>query len=357
MSTATIERNDTIKAAAAAALNIPGLNVEATKTMSRIKAIDMVLRSQLEEYKTSKNVSLRQLAKELASSETMVSKYLANKFEGNVELFEAAVRDLLKSAALRNTIIVGEIETFPTLITKQVHKFIELHRRASSIGLIFGPSGIGKTRAIETYLATNKLALFFGASRFSGCNHTAVINAIFRQIDHASYVLKKHGTKGQYVAEKLRGSGRLLIVDDAHRLTRKAVECLFDFHHDTKCPVVLVGYEDAMLGFIRGIDCNGTLASKLGSKITVDLKNTVANVATEMVKRIWPEAVDQIAPLAIHVAEQPGHLRSLFNQLRLAKELHVSGVCQSAEQAFRGAHGYLIREYKLPVKTQPKLAA
>ena len=47
--------------------------------------------------------------------------------------------------------------------------------------------------------------------------------------------------------KNLRGSERLIIVDDAHKLTRPALQFFFDLHDATQCPIAFVGVFDLLL--------------------------------------------------------------------------------------------------------------
>jgi hypothetical protein len=307
----------------------------------RIKSIDVTLRASLQQYKEREDLSLKELGKRLDYSEGMVSRYLGDRFEGDVSAIELKIRDLLKSDQLRAT-VVQEVETFPTLVTKQVHNALELIRRNSHVGLIFGDAGVGKSRAIGLYASKNPLTLLITLSRFSGSDTAGIITAIWRQLDTSSFRRKRDGNRGAFLVERLRGSGRMLVVDNAHRLTRVGREALFDFHDATGCPIALVGNPE----LLDSIEENDQQFSRVGVRMKAELKREAADAAAELIARVWPEAKEELLEVATRVVTNHGHLRSLWHQLRIAKELMSKGA-KTPLKAFEYAHEHLVRNYSL----------
>jgi DNA transposition AAA+ family ATPase len=155
------------------------------------------------------------------------------------------------------------------------------------------------------------------------------------------------------MVNKLRGSDRLLIVDDAHKLTRPALQWFFDFHDATQVPVALVGtyelldkLEDDTQRFSRVGYHEEIKHTDAGGKLVVDRA-----LVKHLVKQLVPAAngeSESLCDLAEQVAEQHGHYRSVHKQLKLAIEIKAGSKADITwVQAFRAAHTKLIRKYKL----------
>lgn len=313
----------------------------ATPANDRVKPIDQQLRQQLQKYKDREGLSLKDLGKRIDASEAMVSRYLSDRFEGDVGGIELKIRDLIKLDEMR-ALVIQEIETFPTLVTKQVHNALELIRKNSHVGLIFGDAGVGKSRAIQLYTSKTPLSLQITLSRFSGSDTNGIITAIWRQIDTSAYRRKRDGNRGSFLVERLKGSGRMLIIDNAHRLTRVGREALFDFHDATGCPIALVGNPE----LLDAIEENDQQFSRVGVRMKADLKDKAEEAAGELLTRVWPEAATELLDLATTVVTHHGRLRALWHQIRIARELMTKGA-KTPTKAFQLAHEHLVRNYRL----------
>lgn len=315
---------------------------ENDNTKNPIKTIDADLQQKLNDYKEKQDLSLSMIAKQLGYSDSQVSRYLAGKFEGNVVAFESKVSDLLKSVAMREG-ETGDVATFETIVTKQVNNSFEMLRRVQRIGLVSGNAGIGKTRAMELYTINNPLTLMITLSRFSGGSVRAIERALWSAVDTSSYKMLRDGSRGQFLMERLRNSGRLIAVDNAQRLSKRGLEWLFDFHDATRCPIALVGNPE-VLDEIRK---NDQQFSRISLHTKADLKKTTSDVAMEMLAKIWPAAADELRDVACQVAAQHGHLRALAIEIYTAMDFVKKKPSLSPLEAFTIAHEKLVRNYRL----------
>lgn len=105
------------------------------------------------------------------------------------------------------------------------------------MGLVFGPAGVGKTltaRAVAAEIAGTILVTVNVDSR----NAPGLLRAIWNA------ATKRHGGHFDSFTElvnRLRGSGRLLIVDQAHDLNSRALHLLMNLHDEAELPILLVG--------------------------------------------------------------------------------------------------------------------
>jgi DNA transposition AAA+ family ATPase len=134
-----------------------------------------------------------------------------------------------------------------TKVARDMLTVARLVRENETLGLVMGPSGIGKSRCAmaiqEKYVGsvyvsvmrdyhhpkglTRKLAIELGVRGQHTCRHNA-----------------QYTTQLERVIDTLRDSHRLLIIDEAAKLTDPAVELLRDIHDNTGVPILLIATRD-----------------------------------------------------------------------------------------------------------------
>lgn len=298
--------------------------------------------------------SMADAARELGYSASMISKYLGDKLKGvDCSALEDAIADLLAQAPTRDSQVHFK-HLFPTAVSQIVEATFERVRRIDDIALICGPAGAGKTCACHLYKQTNPTCLFITATRWMR-DASGLQSLLFEAVG-------KHGWNGhearmQYAQRKLRDSHRLVIIDNAHRLTTGAIELVCDAQDEAGFSVALVGNE-SVLETIRRSD---QLLSRIGVKKPVFVsapkvngraKGNALNLQQSVRKMIEIHAPEtngqseEVAALGEVVASKQGHLRALKKQLVLTKEIKAATSLDWPD-SFRSAHGQLIRDYTL----------
>lgn len=315
-----------------------------------LKTSDPVLVAEIEEHLKESRVSLGAFASELAYSKSQLSRYLNGRFEGDVDKLESLARQALDNAKLRAS-VKQKVPTFPTQATRQIANYCATLIRKPQVGLVTGDAGWGKSSGIFEYLKSHPGTLFVVLDRCSGCGVTAIINALCKQIDMRGWKPSKE-LKGAYVVRKLSESKRLLIIDNAHRLSPRGREWVCDFHDATLSPVLLVGNKHVLPAFEK----EDTQSSRIGlygevsllkGERTKDREVELQKAVEQFLEVVWPEQKSALFDLAMKVARGPGHLRSLWHQLSLAQHFVEQHPTMSAVQAFTVAHTRLVRSYRL----------
>jgi DNA transposition AAA+ family ATPase len=302
-----------------------------------MKPYNEELRQQLADYAAAQKLSNADLARELGSNPTQINKYLNGKPEGDVERIENAIEDVLKSAERRET---TAIKPFRTNVSDDVFSTLEQIRKTNDIGLIHGDAGVGKTVSIGMYQLAHPSSIMLNTYRWTRNERRLVAN-LFDAVETRKY--KGKMTKAEFIAARLRNSNRLLIVDNAHKLTRNALEWLFDFHDDTDCPMALVGNPQVM-GLIRA---NDQMFSRIGIVKDVKLARP-REVARHMIAALAPGLEEDWLDMAQEVVSGPGHARALKKQILLASDLLLApALAGRSKDAFSGAHQLLVRDYTL----------
>ena len=273
------------------------------------------IRDALAAYQEENGFTLRQVGARIGKSEAYVSRYLNGKPEGDVEAFERAVADMLRNDKRKRS--WGDVY-FGTAVVDTCHTVFDIIREASDIGLVHGAAGIGKTTACKRYAAENSTVIFFTCTEGNG-RIGGIVSGIATGIDMRKWnpgAVKK----SQFIMDKLNGSGRLVIIDNAQRVTLGGLRFLFDLHDCTGVSIALVGNPE-VLGKLSG---NDQMTSRIGLKQDVGIAadaRWLDKAADNMTAAMWPEAAADIRQLAREGARKQGHLRTLNKQLKIAIRL------------------------------------
>lgn len=318
-----------------ASISIPTGYTAPESTSPRCKPFREPLRAALSEYKNKHTLSNAQLARELGIDPTGVSKYLNKKPEGDIDQLEARVQDVLKAAPKRREVTA---ELFQTSVTRSVAARLEIIRKTNDFGLLTGHAGIGKSCAVDLYAAANAASILVRLSRWSA--HSGGLEAaLFSQLE--TKAKERFIRRAEWMVDRLKGSNRLVIIDNAQRLTSGALDWLFDFHDATGCPIALVGNPDILTKIAR-VDQR---FSRIGYAREVTLMKPEP-AAMQLLEQLCPGDAEELKDLAVAVASQRGYLRALRKHVALMPEL-LQAAGGDASQAFRMAHTQLVNDYTL----------
>jgi DNA transposition AAA+ family ATPase len=134
--------------------------------------------------------------------------------------------------------------------TKVAKAFLNVTRLVcenGTMGLVIGPTGIGKSRcaqaAHETYVGSVYLRIINGYHHPRGLTHALAAPLGVRD-SRACVRGGHHESELERVIAILRDSSRLLILDEAQKLTDDALELLRDIHDSTGVPILLLATKD-----------------------------------------------------------------------------------------------------------------
>ena len=295
------------------------------------------LRERLLIARDQEGLSTNRLARRLGYSPSVVSQWLNGAYKGDTVKIERRIEDWLSNYARRR--LVG-VSLIPSEATRTVISALEAIRQTEDVGVIFGDAGIGKTSAIEMYLAENPLAISVSLDRRHG-TAIQIERLLAEVVDPGGR--KADTTRWSRLLEALVGSGRFLIVDNCHRATRSGLELLFDLHDKTAIPIAMVGNEEVL----RLIDQSDQMASRIGISQPVTMANP-RPLVRHLVAEIAPGFTGRVEDLAEQVADGAGRIRAAKKELALAALIaRRSSTPIAPEAAFAAAHQRLRRNYAL----------
>jgi len=349
MNTAALKEKDRTVTAGRRAITTTST---ALTVVNRVKPINEDLRIALEAYQKRNELSDTQLGKQLGTSATYPFKYIANKFEGDVEKFESSIVDLLRIEQLRE---VGGVELFKTLATNQTARHLDAIGRKTQIGMVYGDAGEGKTSGARLYTASSNLAVYICINACSGTGSRAIVNELWEHVDPRGFTSKKNpflGSRGAYVTKRFKDGKRLIIVDNAHDLSAAGRKWLCSFCDATGCSIALVGNAEMLEDWRRLEQQISRIGYRGKVSLMADKGDRLAPLraaVSDYLSHAWPEAATDIMELAVVVTSKAGHLRALAHQISTAQYLLEHKAATTAAGAFRAAHDRLGRDYQLPV--------
>jgi DNA transposition AAA+ family ATPase len=154
-----------------------------------------------------------------------------------------------------------------TKVAKDLFAVARIVREQSTMGMAVGASGIGKTHCAialrDKFVGAVYVRVMRGSHTASGLL-SAIAGALDVRIAGAAWSRKRR-TQLERVIETLADSGRLVIIDEAHKLSNDAIELLRDIHDTTACPMLLLATKDLHDRIVQDADPDhGQVYSRFG---------------------------------------------------------------------------------------------
>lgn len=139
-----------------------------------------------------------------------------------------------------------------TSVSKRIFALIKRVVLFSKIGVIGAESGTGKTRSLEewhighpnaTYIRANRTFSPSASSSRASSSPAPTMAKIAKAIGCVDALsMRSQAFVYDAIVGTLRGTGRLLILDEAHFLPSEALDVIRTIHEDANIPVVLAGH-------------------------------------------------------------------------------------------------------------------
>lgn len=294
-----------------------------------------VLRQRFRELRENDNAhySNSKLAKRLGYSDaSIISQWLNDegcKYAGDVGKLEARATELLRSIETRR---VSGIETVAKGIYADLRAALDYIQTTGGVGAVYAESGEGKTRGLELYLIENPRAVLFHVRSWTR-DMGSIVGALFAAVGSRGY--DPRTKRESFLVNKLRGSDRLLVVDDAHKLTAQALQWLYDFGDESGCPLALVGTPELE----RKVNADGQRASRTGIAWELACERR-GPLLTHLVRQVLPDVdgeLEEVVELCAEAAGDFGHFRNAEQQLKMARQQKRNVPGLSWAQAFKQA--------------------
>lgn len=311
----------------------------------KIYPCDAVFRAKFLAWRAENpNWTDRAIGAQIGRSDTMLYHYShaeGNLYSGNVAGLEKKLAEFMRDYRLE---MDTNVPTVDCEVSRQINDAMEEIRTAKRIGVIIGAPGSGKSRGINLYCESHELAVAFRVCCWQKS-----------QADFAECLFKAAGIDSprrgllnmKPLVEKMTGTSRPFLIDDAHKLTRSALQLAYDFRDATGAPVALFG--DARL--VDKLRDDAQRLRRTGIVFRLKIKNPTPLIEHHL-DALAPDANGDRADLVklcrtIVAAENGGHFGSLQMELSLAARLKRGNADWNWCEAVRRAHQKLIRDYTL----------
>lgn len=195
------------------------------------------------------SLNYEQVDDKIGCARKAVRRFMEGRYEHNDSNMARKLDRWLKKS---DPALGGMPQAFvSTRIAKKMLGVIDQIHGRKSMGAIIGPSGVSKS----TVLAYVEAGYITNSQHIELTSTDKTITQALRRI------AGELGLNDQYHTQRLmrniilhlRGTDRLLMIDEAHYLDKRAMNAIRDIHKGTKCPIVLVGTQD-LLGTIDDFD-------------------------------------------------------------------------------------------------------
>jgi len=192
--------------------------------MSRVKELHLTAdeaRAALSDYQQRTGKSQNEIARELGyNNATVLSRFRAGTYESDHEVIKRIVQHLKITA--KRAAAPKKPSYQATSTSLQVANLIELCHGRGEMGVAYGDPGVGKTMAVRQYAKENDDAIVI---TISPTNATVTgVNELIAEKLGIKEKTSRRITAG--IISKLKGTKRVVVIDEAQHLKAKVVNHL-----------------------------------------------------------------------------------------------------------------------------------
>lgn len=333
----------------------------------RDPAVYAMLRNYIDQFPEEQRPTYLKISRQIGFSESVIGQYMmpnGNRYPGNIKKVERHIRQFIGS---EQNLREHKSKLIESPETRTILRTFELIKNSSDVGVIFGPAGLGKTSACQIWAAEDPTAIFITLDQWNK-GPDAIEDKIWDLVPTKSYhswLMKasrkdrdpddgqgvklttrtRVRSKMEFLAIQLAGSRRLIIVDNAHKMTPAAAQRLFDFHDATECPLALIGNPELM----TVIEASDQRFSRVGIREDLTPIPNPDRLVRHLIASFAPRSGEELVDACKHVASEQGHYRAVKKQLMLTQAMMQTVKPGEATwmDVFRAAHKKLIRGYDL----------
>lgn len=177
------------------------------------------------------------IAKELGISESAVSSFLSGTYKAPQKIVEKV--QALMEANEKKKVAPKEPGYVQTSVSKAVINAIRYCHIQGKISVVYGDAGVGKTMAFREYMK-NPLAVGITISP-TYASITGVNELLAEQLGVRERVARRITSE---IVNKLRGSGRVLVIDEAQHLTVRTLNHLRCISDESGVGICFIGNEE-----------------------------------------------------------------------------------------------------------------
>lgn len=288
---------------------------------------------QLKEFMQTQGLGQKQVANAFCVSVATVSQYLSGKYQGNCEELDRKVDEMLERQKAKVVEAKYNSEFVPTLAAKRGMEVMQFAHVEGEINVIFGAAGLGKTQMLKEYARKNSSAVLIEVD--PSCTPKVLLRKIAEAVGATARGVNNELLDS--IVSKLKGSERLLMVDEAELLSTRSLEFIRRIHDLSGVGVVLAGMPRLLVNLKGKNNELAQLYSRVG--FACDLGNALPDDDLALLAESALGTDEFNAPL---IKACKGNARRLSKLMRgVVRSSEINGVPISAELVERYA-GMLI---------------
>lgn len=202
-----------------------------------------------------------QLARLSGMKQGTLSQVLSGKYPSSPTSWLTRLEDVVERWYERQRSGLSKIPRIDTGTFATMQKVMGRAHRDADFGVIFGRVGIGKTVAVRAYAARSNAVL---VEAFDGIDHSTLIAELVDASGAKVPVRSTLSAKQNAVIKRLRGSDRVILVDEAQWLPPQSLGALRRISDLAEVGVVLVGNPELEIRIADPDGRFGQITSRIG---------------------------------------------------------------------------------------------
>lgn len=266
--------------------------------------------TQLKDVMDTHGYSQGQVARAIGRSSATMNQYLQGKYNGDIADMEERISNFIRRVREKQNALRIDERFVSTPTARKGLEVLAYAHQECEICVLYGAAGLGKTITLKEYARRDDAAIFIEAD--PGYTARTLLEELCGRLR-----LSKNGnihTLIDLCVEKLKGTGRLLIIDEAELLPYRALEVIRRLHDKAGIGVVMAG----MPRLITNLKGKRGEFAQLYSRVALalDMGNSLDREDFDQIAvDLMPEAEDQKIRNALY-DQSKGNARRLFKLAR-----------------------------------------
>jgi len=269
------------------------------------------------ELKRRSGKSWRKIAEEVGTHAPSLTTYRDGTYKGDAERMAEKIRDYLYLHSQRSRALL--IPYVETSITRSIQEICAFAHLEGTIGVVYGPAGIGKTVSLDDYCRRHDRAYLVTCSPAVRTPPALVREIVLAATE--SRASKPLWHNAHFLVEHLYGTGALVAIDEAQHLNYEALEQARAVHDAAGAAIVFCGTAVLYDNLTRHRDTVlEQLFSRIGCQRCISDEVPPADVVAVVEAAIGKAATARVKKYLIERSALGG-LRTVTRQLRNAAQM------------------------------------
>lgn len=266
--------------------------------------------TQLKDVMDTHGYSQGQVARAIGRSVTAMNQYVQGKYNGDIADMEERIANFIRRVREKQNALRIDERFVSTPTARKGLEVLAYAHQECEICVLYGAAGLGKTMTLKEYARRDDAVIFIEAD--PGYTARTLLEELCGRLKQ-----NKNGnihTLIDLCVEKLKGTGRLLIIDEAELLPYRALEVIRRLHDKAGIGVVMAGMPRLIVNLKGKRGEFAQLYSRVA--LALDMGNALDREDFDQIAvDLMPEAEDQKIRNALY-DQSKGNARRLFKLAR-----------------------------------------